>query len=147
MPKKVVYASLYTLRADGRYQGYYRDAAGKRHVVYDRDPERLYLKLAKKKLQPDVPKVTTFQEAAERWRDVRFEQLSYKTVEAYKPVFRRLTARFGEEALESIETRDVTAYLSILAREQYAKRTVQMHRDMMSQIYNSNFAPSTGAKS
>lgn len=38
--KKSKYSDLYTLRPDGRYQGYYRDAAGKRHVVNDKDPEQ-----------------------------------------------------------------------------------------------------------
>lgn len=135
MPKKPNYAALYTLRADGRYQGYWRDADGKRHALCDRDPARLYEKLAAKELPAEKPHVT-FQDAAQAWRDVRFEQLAYKTAEAYKPVFRRLTARFGAEALEAIETRDVSAYLQALASQGYARRTVQMHRDMIGQIYN-----------
>lgn len=135
MAKQLNYAALYTLRGDGRYQGYWRDADGKRHALCDRDPARLYEKLAAKELPAEKPPVT-FKEAAQAWKDVRFEQLAYKTAEAYKPVFRRLTARFGAEALEHIETRDVSAYLQALASQGYARRTVQMHRDMLSQIYN-----------
>ena len=129
--KKLDYASLYTLRSDGRYMGTYTDDQGKRHCAYDRDPEALWHKL-------NDPKdtVVTFAAAAEAWKDVRFEQLSYKSVEAYTPVFRRLKDRFGSEALQDIETRDVSAYLSKLAAQGYAKRTVQLYRDMMSQIYN-----------
>ena len=135
MAKKLDYAALYSLRADGRYQGHWRDADGKRHALADRDPQRLYERIAEKERPQEVAPVT-FAEAAEAWRGVRFKNLSYKSVEAYKPVFRRLTARFGAEALEHVETRDVSAYLAALAAQGYAKRTVQLHRDMMSQIYN-----------
>lgn len=134
MSKKPNYASLYTLRADGRYQGYWRDADGKRHALCDRDPARLYERLAEKEQPQEKPPVT-FQDAAQAWRDVRFEQLAHKTAEAYKPVFRRLTARFGAEALEDVEARDVSAYLANLAAQGYARRSVQMHRDMLGQIY------------
>lgn len=139
MAKKIDYASMYTLRSDGRYQGYYRDAQGKRHAVYDRDPELLYYKIAQKEL-PAKAAPLTFADAAERWKDKRFEELSYKSVEAYKPVFRRLTARFGEKRLDAVETRDVAAYLQFLAAQGYARRTVQLHRDMLSQIYNAAIA-------
>lgn len=139
MAKKIDYASLYTLRSDGRYQGYWHDAAGKRHALCDRDPEALYHKIEQREAPKDAAPLL-FAEAADRWKDKRFEQLSYKSVEAYKPVFRRLTDRFGEERLEGIETRDVAAYLQLLAAQGYAKRTVQLHRDMLSQIYNAAIA-------
>ena len=42
--RKSKFADLYTLRSDGRFQGYYRDAEGKRHTVCDRDPEQLHRK-------------------------------------------------------------------------------------------------------
>ena len=132
--KKIDYAALYTLRADGRYMGYWRDASGKRHAAYDRDPARLYDKLAAKEEQSDAP--LTLGEVAERWSDSRFPELAFKTVEAYKPVFRRVVARFGDGVLDSVESPDVTAWLKNLASQGYARRTVQMHRDMLSQIYN-----------
>lgn len=133
--KQLNFAALYTLRADGRYQGYWRDAAGVRHTLCDRDPARLHARLREKERPEEAPPVTVH-DAAERWKAVRFEQLSYKTTEAYKPVFRRLTARFGAEALEAVETRDVSAYLQTLAAQGYARRTVQMYRDMLGQIYS-----------
>ena len=130
--KKIDYASLYTKRSDGRFMGTYTDDKGKRHSVYDRDPERLWHKLNDPKEETPV----TFSDAAKAWKEVRFEQLSYKSVEAYTPVFRRINDRFGDMALEDIETRDISAYLSLLASQGYAKRTVQLHRDMISQVYN-----------
>ena len=44
MAKKIDYASMFTLRKDGRYQGSYTDDEG-RHYLYDKDPERLWHRL------------------------------------------------------------------------------------------------------
>lgn len=135
MARKINYAELFTLRKDGRYQGKWRDASGVRHTTCCRDPEELYHRIREKEEQ-SAQKTVTVADAAEKWREIRFERLSYKTVEAYKPVFRRLTARFGADGLEDVDTRSVSAWLQTLAAQGYAKRTVQMHRDMLSQIYN-----------
>lgn len=135
MAKQPDYASLYTLRADGRYQGYWHDAQGKRHALCDRDPARLYDRLRERET-PAKETPLTFADAAEQWRAVRFPQLAYKSVEAYRPVLRRLKARFGAAALDAVETREINAYLQTLALQGYARRTVQLHRDMLSQIYN-----------
>ena len=48
MARKPDYASLFTLRADGRYMVFWRELdrngnpVGKRHAIYDRDPEKLF---------------------------------------------------------------------------------------------------------
>ena len=67
--KKEDYAALYTLRKDGRYQGYYRDAAGKRHVICDRDPAELYRRLLERSGAPvkEDPSVRLFSSVASRW--------------------------------------------------------------------------------
>lgn len=135
MAKKPDFAALYTLRADGRYMGYWRDADGKRHAVYDRDPAKLHAKIEERESSETATPTVTFSEVADAWATQRWEELSYKTVEAYKPVFRRVAARFGDRALEDIQTADIATYLQELARQGYAKRTVQMHRDMIGQIY------------
>ena len=134
MQKLPNYAALYTLRADGRYQGYWRDADGKRHTLCDRDPHRLYDRLAERERPPEKPPATV-SEAGEAWKAIRFEELSYKTVEAYKPVYGRIAARFGDRVLDNVETREVSAWLALLGQQGYARRTVQMHRDMLGQIY------------
>lgn len=133
MAKKIDYAALYTLRTDGRYMGYWHDADGARHAIYDRDPAALYRKIAEREAT-GAPSAT-FGAVAEAWSAQRWEELSYKTVEAYKPVFRRVVERFGARGLGDIQTADVAAYLQELARQGYARRSVQMHRDMVGQIY------------
>lgn len=138
MAKKINYADLFTLRADGRYQGYWHDLdadgepKGQRHTICDRDPQRLYGRIQAKETQP----VLTIRSVSDQWWRERMEVLAWKTVEAYKPVLKRITDRFGRQQLDDIDTADVNAFLRWLAGQKYAKRTVQMHRDILSQVYN-----------
>lgn len=129
--KKINYADMFTLRSDGRYQGYWKDSSG-RHTICDKDPKRLYEKIIEK----ESPRQPTFGEVADLWSAERFEVLSYKTVEAYKPCLNRILTRLGDKIITDIETVDINAILSLLATQSYAKRTVQMHRDIMSQVFN-----------
>lgn len=70
---KIDYSKLYTLRSDGRYQGYYRDANNIRHVVCDKDPEKLYAKINAKE-HPETP-VVTFAMIAEDGAGTQGKQL------------------------------------------------------------------------
>ena len=63
MPR-INYAKLYTLRKDGRYMGYWFDDAGKRHAVYDRDPEQLYRKIQGKQTSAAA---LTFNDILDAW--------------------------------------------------------------------------------
>jgi integrase len=129
MAKKINYASLYTLRKDGRYQGSYTDEKG-RHYVYDRDPEKLWYKLN----TPKAPEIITFSSLAEDWKADHWERIGYKTAEAYTAPLRRIINHFGR--FESISASDVSAYLAMLAKQGYSRRSVQMHRDILHMIYN-----------
>ena len=48
MARKNKFAAMFTLRADGRYQGTYYDKNGVRRFVYDKDPEKLHQKILEK---------------------------------------------------------------------------------------------------
>lgn len=73
--KTLDFASMFTLRKDGRYQGSYLDGNGQRKYVYDRDPERLYAKL-NKAIQP---KIITFKQVSEEWQRERREEITTRT--------------------------------------------------------------------
>ena len=80
------YASLYTLRSDGRYQGYYRDAAGKRHALCDADPEQLHRKLMEKQAAASAPaRVLTFRAVAESWENRHREEIEARSWKNIKP--------------------------------------------------------------
>lgn len=85
--KKEDYAALYTLRKDGRYQGYYRDVAGKRHVICDRDPAELYRRLLERSGAPvkEDPSVRLFSSVASRWEREHREEIEPATWKNYAP--------------------------------------------------------------
>ena len=128
--KKIDYAALFTLRTDGRYMYRWTDERG-RHAIYDRDPEKLY-----KKVQAlNEPKPLTFGEIAESWRGWHWEHLAYKTAEAYTAPLRRIVERWGDRDAASVTAQEISAYLSLLAQQGYARRSVQMHRDILNMIF------------
>lgn len=131
MPK-INYAAMFHRRQDGRYAAQYYDDDGKRHYLYDTDAEKLFYKLQ----AAQKPKVKDFSALADEWKDYRFPQLAYKTVEAYTPIVERIKDRFGEDSPTNITPQEISAFLKWLAGRGYAKRTVQMHRDITSQIFN-----------
>lgn len=133
MAKKINYASMFTLRKDGRYQGSYTDDAG-RHYVYDRDPERLWHKLNDRDKEEKTP--VLFSEIADEWEKEHQEHISYKTAEAYVAPIRRLKECFGKSEIDDITSSEIAAYLSVLGKQGYSRRSVQMHRDILNMIFN-----------
>jgi integrase len=131
--KKINYASLYTLRKDGRYMGYWHDKEG-RHAIYDRDPESLYNRIQEK--ENHAPEPLTFEQAAKAWEAKHWDYVGEKTIETYAAPLRRVMDQYGEMLAEEVTAQSVQAFLADLARKGYAKRTVQMHRDILNMIFN-----------
>lgn len=106
MAKKIDYASLYTLRKDGRYQGYYKDDSGKRHAIYDRDPEKLHKKIQDKE-KPKEQRPITFKEVAEQWEREHREEVEIRTWRNYEPHYKDLIAQFGHMPFSEVTALDV----------------------------------------
>ena len=102
MAKKINYASMFTLRKDGRYQGSYTDETG-RHYVYDRDPERLWHKLN----APKEEKPLLFREIAEAWQKDAWQKIREGTVACYEAPFNRAVDRLGDRVASEIEPHDI----------------------------------------
>lgn len=111
--KKSKYADLYTLRSDGRYQGYYRDAAGKRHVVCDRDPEQLHRKLQEKEAaaRKPAPEIT-FRQVAESWEAKHREEIEERTWKNYRPHLTQILDEYGALPFDQVEAADIAADLA-----------------------------------
>ena len=131
--KKINYASMFTLRSDGRYMGYWHDGK-KRHAIYGRDPEALYNKIQAK--ENAVPAPLTFEQAAEAWEAKHWDYVGAKTVETYAAPLHRVMDQYSGMLAEEVTAQSVQAFLADLARKGYAKRTVQMHRDILNMIFN-----------
>lgn len=132
MPKKPDYAALFTLRSDGRYQGYYRDSAGKRHAVCDRDPERLWHRLN----DPPEEKPATFRAVAEAWQAEHVEKLSAHTQHDYVHRIKYLIQEHGEDPLTEVGAPEINRVLMRLAAQGFSAKTVKAYRSMYKQIFD-----------
>ena len=132
MPKKINYADMFTLRKDGRYMGYWKDQGGVRHAIYDRDPEKLYNRIQ----EAEAPKAVLFAQILDEWQDKHGEQIGYKATEAYAAPCRRIKERFGDMVPADITAALIQAYISELGKTGYARRTVQMSRDILNMTFN-----------
>lgn len=107
--RKPDYAAMFTLRADGRYMGYWheldKDGApkGKRHPIYDRDPEALYKKIQKK----ESPKVKTLKDAADLWEVEHRDAVADRTWKNYAPHLESIVELYGAQPLEELTAADV----------------------------------------
>lgn len=125
-------------RKDGRWSGYYYELnsdgnldRSKRHNLCDPDRDRLIERI----IERETPKAVTFREVADQWWGEKWETIANNTAGSYRPCLRRLLEQFGDCGLEDIEVADVNAFLNALAAQGYSRRTVQMHRDIMSMVY------------
>ena len=136
MPKKkgIDYASLYTLRKDGRYMGwYYPPEGGKRKTVYSRDPEELYHKI--QELEHPAPKVLTFGDIAKAWHDATWDGLVDGTKACYASHYKRAVERFQDTPIEDITSADIQNHLDQLKLKGYAKSTIQKQKVMYRMIF------------
>ena len=129
---------MFTLRKDGRYMGYYHELdregkpTGRRHAVYSRDPEELYRRI--QGLESGTGPVT-FEQLADAWAERHFERIASKTAEAYTAPLRRLKEHFAGPAAD-VTAAQIQAYLVEMGKSGYARRTVQMSRDVLNMVFN-----------
>ena len=128
--KKSDYAKLFTRRKDGRYQTSYTDESGKRHYLYDKDPEVLY----HKKEEAENPTHASFREMAEGWEARRREDIKDRTWANYKPHCDELTERFGSRPVDSITALEIDSDLKSLRAKQYSKTVVNTRKVVWSGI-------------
>ena len=136
MPKKIDYASMFTLRADGRYQGYWHELvdgkpAGKRHTICDRDPEKLFSRIEAKE-QPAEP---TFADIAEAWHDKTWGTYKEGTHACYASNYKRaLDEQDGRLAAE-VTPSDIEDHLQALADRRLSAKTIKTTRTIYKLIY------------
>lgn len=128
--KKTDYAKLYTLRSDGRYQGSYRDEAGKYHYVCDRDPEKLHAKLEEKR----NPTRATFEQMADGWEKEHRDSIKARTWANYRPHVEDLKRVYGRRPVDSITAQEIDADLKQAKAKQYSKTVVNTRKVVWSGI-------------
>lgn len=131
MAKKLNYAELYTLRSDGRYQGYYRDADGRRHAVYDRDPAALHEKIQ----QLEAPPPLTFRQIAEAWWKYITPKIRTGTSVCYNPAYQRALETFGDRVAAEIRPHEIKNQLERMREQDYAAQTIKVQRLIYNSVY------------
>lgn len=134
MPRKSKYASLYTLRKDGRYQGSYYDENGVRKYVYDRDPEKLYEKLQSK--QQNEIHIVTFKEVASEWEKIHRGEIQERTWKNYEPHVKDIVSKHGKQPIEAIEAADVVNDLARSKAKGYSATVVNTRRSIYQMIFD-----------
>lgn len=128
--KKPDYASMFTLRKDGRYQGSYTDETG-RHYMYDRDPERLWHKLN----DPKEEKALLFREIAEAWQKDAWDKIRDGTKSCYDAPCRRAIERFGDREAADIEPHEISTHLQMLKALELSASTIKKQKVVYKQIF------------
>lgn len=128
MARKPNYAAMFTLRKDGRYQGYWKDAQGNRHALCDRDPEALYHKIEEK----EKPTQLSFRDILEAWQDKHWLRIREGTRVSYAPACDRALQRFGDRPAEDIQPAEIYNHLEYLKSLDYSAKVIKTQR----MIYN-----------
>ena len=131
MAKKIDYASMFTLRSDGRYMARYTDEKG-RHCVYDRDPEKLYHKL----LSIQTKKEPNFREIADDWETQHREEITERTWKNYEPHFKDIVARHGGKQISDVTALDIINHLTIAKAKGYSATVVNSIRSIYRMIFD-----------
>ncbi len=130
--KKPDYASLFTLRKDGRYMGYIKAEDGGRKPIYDRDPEKLYNKIEALK-NPAPP---SFREVAESWRDEHWEKIQNGTKASYNSAYKRAVGEHGDRLITELAASDINKMMLFLQSKDYSAKTAKVQRSVYKMIFD-----------
>ena len=128
--KKIDYASMFTLRKDGRYMATYTDETG-RHSMYDRDPQRLWERLN----TPKEEQPLLFREIAQAWQDDAWDKIRDGTKSCYDAPFNRAVERFGDREAAEIEPHEISTHLQILKAQGLSASTIKKQKVVYKQIF------------
>ena len=136
MPKKLNYASMFTLRKDGRYQGSYTDPDGRRRYVYDRDPEQLYHKMKKLTQEQEDNEPITFAEIAGAWERQHREEITQRTWVNYDPHYQSILARHGSKQIQQVSALEIINHLTTAKAKGYSATVVNTIRSLYRMIFD-----------
>ena len=134
MAKKINYASMFTLRKDGRYMASYTDETG-RHYLYDKDPERLYSKLQTAQ-KPKEEKEPTFAEIAEGWEREHREVIEVRTWNNYEPHYKDIVAKHGKKRIQDVSAMEIVNHLTTAKAKGYSATVVNSIRSIYRMIFD-----------
>lgn len=120
-------------RKDGRWQEVI-SVNGKRKYFYGKTKAEVLRKI--KDFESAKADSLLFEVVAEAWHTERIEQVTEKTATNYTAPLRRAKERFGPLDMAEITPAMVQDYVKSIAAKNFAKRTVQLHLDVVSMIFD-----------
>ena len=134
--KKQNYAAMFTLRKDGLYMGHWHELdrdgnpTGKRHSIYDRDPEKLYQKIMEK----ETPKARTLKDVAGEWENIHRDEVTVRTWSNYAPHLADIVAQYGDLPVAGITAFDISQDLQAAKAAGYSHTVVNSRRSIWNGI-------------
>ena len=121
-------------------KGLYRESVmidGKRKVFSAKRKQDLMLKIAKynNDRRIELIEALKFRSVAEEWKEAHWCELRIGSKRSYAPCYERALEKFGDRDIDSIRPIEIQAWLRELGY-QYALKTVQNHKGVMSQIFD-----------
>ena len=127
-------------RPDGLYQKSITMPNGKRKVFYGKSKAELTRKIAA--WNYDAEQGRTFAQAADAWQEKHAAEVRWKTAESHNAPCNRARAFFEGRKLKDISAPDCIAFVRRIEAMGLSRRTVQLHRDVLSMIFD--YAIGTG---
>lgn len=131
MARKIDYASMFTLRKDGRYQVKYTDQDGVKRTLYDKDPERLWHKLN----DPKEEKPTTFSDIARLWKDRKWDSYTDGTKASFSACYDRAVAELGDTVITEIQPYHVKNHLDRMRQQGFSASTMKTQKSVYNLIF------------
>ena len=107
---------------------------GKRRSFYGKTKAEVLQKI--RDFEGAKMKSPLFLAAADAWHTERLEQVTEKTATNYTAPLRRAIERFGDIEITEITPAMVQGYVNSIAAQKFAKRTVQLHLDVVRMIFD-----------
>ena len=121
-------------RSDGMWVEYVPLSGGRRKALYSKTKSGLKKKLLEFKEQKELG--ARFFSAADAWDRYHADKTTYNANQVYQAPLRRAKDHFHDVYLKEITADLVQAWIRQLADQGFARRTVQMHLDMMRMIFD-----------
>lgn len=122
-------------RSDGRYQEQVKlPGMAKPKYFYGKSPKEVRQKMVAWTAESEAGPL--FKNAADDWDKAHTEKVTHNAAEAYRASLTRAKNCFVDRRLKDITPDEIQAFVKDIASKDYARRTVQLHLDMLRMIYD-----------
>ncbi len=126
---------MYKRASDGRWAEAVKLKSGKTKVIYGKTKNELKKKLIQ--FSEEAEEKATFSKVADAWEAYHKDSVTYNAHDTVYPApLRRAKAYFGDTSLNSITPFEIDAFIKYIAKQGFAKRTVQVHLNMLNMIFD-----------